>query len=110
MITIIISLLALISTFWLGAVPPLWCVMVYFMLVLMGIGLLFGNLNALSMEPFGHIAGLASGLIGGVSTLIAVIAGMLVGQAFNQTLIPIMLGFILLPGLSFAMTYWASRQ
>jgi DHA1 family bicyclomycin/chloramphenicol resistance-like MFS transporter len=110
MITIILSLLALISTFWLGAVPPLWCVMVYFMLVLMGIGLLFGNLNALSMEPFGHIAGLASGLIGGVSTLIAVIAGMLVGQAFNQTLIPIMLGFILLPGLSFAMTYWASRQ
>ncbi|KXJ50597.1 MAG: MFS transporter [Neptuniibacter sp. Phe_28] len=110
MITVIISLLALISTFWLGAVPPLWCVMVYFMLVLMGIGLLFGNLNALSMEPFGHIAGLASGLIGGVSTLIAVIAGMLVGQAFNQTLIPIMLGFILLPGLSFAMTYWASRQ
>ncbi|MFT6470836.1 MAG: DHA1 family bicyclomycin/chloramphenicol resistance-like MFS transporter [Neptuniibacter pectenicola] len=110
MITIIISLLALISTFWLSAVPPLWCVMVYFMLVLMGIGLLFGNLNALSMEPFGHIAGLASGLIGGVSTLIAVIAGMLVGQAFNQTLIPIMLGFILLPGLSFAMTYWASRQ
>ena len=110
MITVIISLLALISTFWLSAVPPLWCVMVYFMLVLMGIGLLFGNLNALSMEPFGHIAGLASGLIGGVSTLIAVIAGMLVGQAFNQTLIPIMLGFILLPGLSFAMTYWASRQ
>lgn len=110
MITVILSLLALISTFWLGAVPPLWCVMVYFMLVLMGIGLLFGNLNALSMEPFGHIAGLASGLIGGVSTLIAVIAGMLVGQAFNQTLIPIMLGFILLPGLSFAMTYWASRQ
>ncbi|MEM5535964.1 multidrug effflux MFS transporter [Neptuniibacter pectenicola] len=110
MITVILSLLALISTFWLSAVPPLWCVMVYFMLVLMGIGLLFGNLNALSMEPFGHIAGLASGLIGGVSTLIAVIAGMLVGQAFNQTLIPIMLGFILLPGLSFAMTYWASRQ
>lgn len=110
MITVILSLLALISTFWLSAVPPLWCVMVYFMLVLMGIGLLFGNLNALSMESFGHIAGLASGLIGGVSTLIAVIAGMLVGQAFNQTLIPIMLGFILLPGLSFAMTYWASRQ
>ncbi|WP_067864273.1 multidrug effflux MFS transporter [Neptuniibacter marinus] len=108
--TLIISIAVLISTYWLSPVPPLWFVMGYFLVVLMGIGLLFGNLNALSMEPFGHIAGLASGVIGGVSTLIAVVAGVVVGQAFNGTLVPIIVGFILLPGLSLLFTYWASRR
>ncbi|MDO6513689.1 MULTISPECIES: multidrug effflux MFS transporter [unclassified Neptuniibacter] len=108
--TLIISIAVLISTYWLSPVPPLWFVMGYFLVVLMGIGLLFGNLNALSMEPFGHIAGLASGVIGGVSTLIAVVAGVVVGQAFNETLVPIIVGFILLPGLSLLFTYWASRR
>lgn len=91
-------------------VPPFLVVMAYFMLLLMGIGLLFGNLNALCMEPFGHIAGLASSFIGVVSTLIAVVLGMLVGQAYNETLLPLVAGFIVLPGLAFLITRWASQQ
>lgn len=108
--TSLLSLVALICCFWLSAVPPLWFVMGYFMVLLMGIGLLFGNLNALSMEPFGHIAGLASSFVGVGSTLIAVFLGMLVGQAFNNTLIPLMLGFIVLPGIAFFITRWAANQ
>ncbi len=108
--TSLLSLSALISCFWLGVVPPLWFVMGYFMVLLMGIGLLFGNLNALSMEPFGHIAGLASSFVGVVSTLIAVSLGMIVGQAFNNTLIPLILGFIVLPGIAFLITRWAAQQ
>ncbi|PIE25492.1 MAG: Bcr/CflA family drug resistance efflux transporter [Neptuniibacter caesariensis] len=106
----LLSLVALMCTFWLGSVPPLGFLMGYFLLLLMGVGLLFGNLNALSMEPFGHIAGLASSFIGVVSTLLAVILGMAVGQAFNGTVIPLMLGFVILPGAAFWLTRWAAKQ
>lgn len=106
----VLSALALLAMVWLGAVPPLWFLMSYFMLLLMGVGLLFGNLNALSMEPFGHIAGLASSFVGVVSTLMAVILGMIVGQAFNGTVVPLMLGFVVLPGIAFFVTRWAVAQ
>ncbi|GGK67888.1 multidrug effflux MFS transporter [Amphritea balenae] len=108
--TALLSLVALISCIWLGSVPPLWFIMTYFTILLMGVGLLFGNLNALSMEPFGHIAGLASSFVGVVSTLIAVALGTIVGQSFNDTPIPLMLGFVLLPGGSFIITRWAASQ
>lgn len=35
------------------------------------VGLLFGNLNALALEPMGHIAGMAASVFGGVSTVLA---------------------------------------
>lgn len=106
----LLSIIALLCCAYLGAVPPLWFIMGYFLVLLMGVGLLFGNLNALSMEPFGHIAGLASSFVGVVSTLMAVILGMVVGQAFNETVIPLMLGFVILPGAAFFVTRWAAAQ
>ena len=36
-------------------------------------GFIFGNLNALAINPFGHIAGYASSIIGSLSTLIALV-------------------------------------
>ncbi|MAY43284.1 MULTISPECIES: multidrug effflux MFS transporter [unclassified Neptuniibacter] len=105
--TVILSLTALVAMVWLSAVPPLWFLMSYLMLLLLGMGLLFGNLNALAMEPFGHIAGLASSLVGVVSTLIAVGLGTLVGQSFNETVVPLIIGFVLLHGFAFLITRWA---
>ncbi|MGB0468550.1 MAG: multidrug effflux MFS transporter [Pontibacterium sp.] len=88
-------------------VPALWVIMLYFVQILFCMGLVFGNLNALSMEPFGHIAGMASGVVGALSTLIAVGVGTLVGQAFNDTVIPLITGFGVLGALSAIMTYMA---
>ena len=34
-------------------------------------GFLIGNLNALALEPMGHVAGMAASVIGGVSTVVA---------------------------------------
>lgn len=56
-------------------------------------GLLFGNINALAMEPFGRLAGLASGVIGAMTMLIGVAVGTLIGRSYNDTVIPLMLGF-----------------
>lgn len=58
-------------------------------------GLLFGNLNALALEPVGHIAGLASSTVGAVSTLAAVPLAAMLGLAFNGTPLPLILGVAL---------------
>lgn len=55
-------------------------------------GLTMGNLNALAMEPVGHIAGFASSMIGSVSTLFAVIFSVPIGLAFNGTPVPLSIG------------------
>jgi DHA1 family bicyclomycin/chloramphenicol resistance-like MFS transporter len=60
-------------------------------------------LNALAMEPLGHIAGLGSALIGSVSTLMSVAFGVVVANAYDQTVVPLVAGFAVL-GLAGLMT------
>lgn len=55
---------------------------------LFGIGLSFPNLSAASLEPFGHLAGSASALLGMTQFLIGGIAGGLVGVFHNPTTVP----------------------
>lgn len=69
----------------------MWGVVVFFC-----VGLLFGNLNALALEPMGHIAGIASAIIGATSNVIALMLGTIIGQLYDGTLIPLSLGFALL--------------
>lgn len=72
-------------------------------------GLVFGNLNALAMEPMGHIAGIASAIIGFVSSVISFALGSWIGQLYNGTLIPIATGFLVLGAISFAILLYAQR-
>lgn len=89
---------------------PLWALMLYFSLMLFALGVLFGNLNALAMEPFGHVAGLASSVVGAISTFMAVGFGIVVGQAFDDTVLPVIAGFALLGTSSGFITYWAFKH
>jgi MFS transporter, DHA1 family, multidrug resistance protein len=68
----------------------------YGVIELFCIGLLFGNLNALALEPMGHIAGIASAIIGALSNLIAIIFGTLIGQMYDGSLLPLLTGFTVL--------------
>ncbi|MDB5664769.1 multidrug effflux MFS transporter [Cypionkella sp.] len=51
-----------------------------------------GNLNALAMEPVGHIAGLAASVMTSVATVASVILAVPVGQMFDGTALPLMAG------------------
>ena len=55
-------------------------------------GLTIGNLNALAMEPVGHIAGIAASIIAALSTVGAVIIAAPIGLAFNGTPLPMAIG------------------
>jgi DHA1 family bicyclomycin/chloramphenicol resistance-like MFS transporter len=48
-----------------------------------------GNLNALALEPLGHIAGMASSLMGSLATVGGAIGGAVVGQLFDGTAVPV---------------------
>jgi DHA1 family bicyclomycin/chloramphenicol resistance-like MFS transporter len=87
--------------------PPLWLLMAYFMMVFFCIGVLFGNLNSLAMEPLGHIAGVGAAVIGSLSTLITVLLGTMIGQSYNGTVLPLITGLGILSVLSIFVVRWA---
>ena len=49
------------------------------------ITLIFGNLNAMALEPLGHIAGTAASVMGGVSTMAAALIATPIARAFDGT-------------------------
>ncbi len=93
-----------------GGVPELWLNMAYFIAAFFCFGMLFGNVNALAMEPLGHIAGVGAAVIGSMSTLISVPLGTVIGQLFDGTVRPLIGGFALLGALALALMYWTERR
>jgi DHA1 family bicyclomycin/chloramphenicol resistance-like MFS transporter len=76
--------------------PPLILFCLFIVTVFFCFGLIGPNLNAMAMEPMGHIAGTASSFIGFVTTACGAFFGFLVGQAFDGTVRPLIIGFTLL--------------
>ncbi|SFR49677.1 multidrug effflux MFS transporter [Litoreibacter janthinus] len=95
------SLAVLMATVF-GNVPfalyIIWTISLFFMA-----GLVIGNLNAMAMEPVGHIAGLASSVIGAVATILGVAIAAPIGLAFNGTPLPLAIGTALLSTLGFVL-------
>lgn len=89
-----------------GGAPDLWLNMVYFIVAFLSIGILFGNFNALAMEPLGHIAGVGAAVVGSTSTLISAPLGAFIGQEFDGTVLPLVGGFALLGSMAIALMYW----
>ncbi|HTN98159.1 MAG TPA: MFS transporter, partial [Nordella sp.] len=103
------SLGFLVIVFVLGGHPPLWAFVGFMIVLFFCNGLLFGNYNALAMEPMGHIAGVAAAVIGAGSSLIAVIAGTVIGRLYDGTVIPFIAGFACMEVAAFLVTEWAER-
>ncbi|KDB01854.1 hypothetical protein U879_20440, partial [Defluviimonas sp. 20V17] len=71
-----------------------WITCVFFM-----VAPVLGNLNALALEPMGHIAGTASSVTGALGTVLGVLLGAPIGLAFNGTPVPLMISVSVLSGL-----------
>jgi DHA1 family bicyclomycin/chloramphenicol resistance-like MFS transporter len=81
------------------AVQLLWCIGLFAMM-----GLTMGNLNALAMEPVGHIAGLAASVISALATVGSVLLAIPVGLAFDGTALPLLIGVAVLISLALALS------
>jgi MFS transporter, DHA1 family, multidrug resistance protein len=89
---------------------PFWAFMIFAIANFFCLGLLFGNLNAMAMEPMGHLAGVASSVIGALTSAISMLLGSFIGQLFNMTLVPLVAGFIILGGLALFIQFLLLRQ
>jgi DHA1 family bicyclomycin/chloramphenicol resistance-like MFS transporter len=69
-------------------------------------GLIAPNFNAMAMEPQGDNAGMASSVIGFVSTAIGALAGGFVGHMFDGTVLPLTVGFFALSSMCLAVVLW----
>lgn len=56
-------------------------------------GLTASNFGAMAMEPVGHIAGTASSVQGCISTLGGALIGLYIGQRYDGTTVPLLVGF-----------------
>jgi MFS transporter, DHA1 family, multidrug resistance protein len=93
-----------------AGLPPLWFLMAYLMLAFFCVGILFGNMNALAMTPLGHIAGIGAAVIGSLSTLISVPIGIVIGQSYNGTVVPLVASMAILTGLSIVVARYAEGR
>ncbi|EAT11023.1 bicyclomycin resistance protein [Oceanobacter sp. RED65] len=73
--------------------PPFPILFAYLMIAFSGFGILFGNFNALAVHALGHIAGVANSVISTIQTLISVLVGSIIGQLFDDTVFPLVIGF-----------------
>ena len=103
----LVSAAAWALAFAFDGLPPLWLFMAYLMIVLLCAGLQFGNLNALAMEPLGHLAGVGAAVVASLATLISVPVGTLVGQSFDGTVHVQIAAFAACGAASFAAMRWA---
>lgn len=100
--------LAVLTTFLAGygsfPVYFVWQVTVFFQ-----IGLTLGNLNALALEPLGHIAGMAASITAGLATVGSILLAVPVGLAFNGTPLPLLIGVAIFASLALLLTQFMRK-
>lgn len=104
------STLFFIAAWMQGGVLPLpifmtWAAINFFMM-----GFLFGNFNAIALEPLGHIAGIGAAIVGSLSTVISLGLGQAIGAAYNQTLLPLLGSFAVFGFASMLVMKWADLK
>jgi DHA1 family bicyclomycin/chloramphenicol resistance-like MFS transporter len=81
-----------------------WQTAVFFMA-----GMTMGNLNAIAMEPMGHIAGMAASVIGAVSTVLAAVIAGSIGLLFDGSIVPLGVGILTMSTLGFILMLHMGR-
>ncbi|REG82371.1 multidrug effflux MFS transporter [Marinomonas pollencensis] len=90
-------------------VPPLWLFLTLGVLVFFCQGLLFGNINAMAMEPLGRTAGLGAAIVSASSSLIGVMLSSLVGLFYADSVTPLACGFLIFSSTSLVLLHIAKR-
>jgi len=82
----------------------LWFYAAWTMSVFFQAGLTLGNLNALALEPMGHIAGSAASIITATATVGAVVIAVPIGLSFDGTPLPSAVGIFICAVVAFWLT------
>ena len=91
-------------------VPPLPYFLAWQLATFFCVGIIFGNLNALSLEPLGHMAGLGAAFVGSISTFLSLPLAWVIGHQFDGTVFPLVIGFALLGLATCGVVFWTDRE
>jgi DHA1 family bicyclomycin/chloramphenicol resistance-like MFS transporter len=72
---------------------PLWLFFSLLAIIMFSFGWAASNMNSLSMEPLGAVAGTASAVFGFIQTVGGALIGSYTGQLFNGTTVPAATGY-----------------
>ena len=87
--------------------PSLGSLIAYLLVNFFVVGIMFGNLNSMAMEPLGHIAGVGAAVVGSLASFISIPIGAWIGRSFNGTVLPLIGGFALLCLATIFVMRWA---
>ena len=87
----------------------LWMFVAFQAATMIFFGMIGANAGALAMEPLGHVAGTASSVQGTITTIGGALIGFAIGQNFNGTTIPFLVGFTSCGSLALIVAWWANR-
>ena len=104
-----VSIVTAIAAWHLPGGLPLWAFMAWGGIAFFCQGLLFGNFNAIAMEPLGQIAGVGAAMVGIVTSFLSLALGTVIAQAYDGTVIPLVGGFAMLGLLSLSAIWWTHR-
>ena len=94
----------------LGGVPDFMIFMGWQIACVFCVGMMFGNMQALAMEPLGHVAGLGAAIFGAGSTFVALPLSWMVSGYFDGTIIPLIRGFAIMGIVTLIMVLVARRR
>jgi len=87
-------------------IPPFPLFMVWLLATFLCVGFLFGNLNALAMEPLGRMVGLGASVIGSAATFMSLPFGWFIGNRFDGGITALVAGFLVLGLAALAAVRW----
>jgi DHA1 family bicyclomycin/chloramphenicol resistance-like MFS transporter len=106
---IVLTTIYLTVTYLMGGRTPLWLMVGFFAPSFFCMGILFGNLSAIAMEPLKHMAGIGAAIIGSLSNFISSSSGALVGRCYDGSMLPLASGFVILGSLTAIAMRWAEN-
>lgn len=107
--SLVYAIALILVTLWFDGLPPL---LLFGSILFVGfffLGGLFGNVNALAMEPLGHIAGVGASFIGFLTSLISVPISIVIVAFIDDDVMPIAIGFFVFSTLAFVSIKYALR-
>lgn len=107
---LVTSFLFLLISLYFNGLPPLWVTTIYLLFLFFCLGLIFGNLTALSMEHLGSIAGIGAAVVGSTSTLMSVGIAVVIGQQFDGTVYPLVISFFTATVLILGLFKWINLK
>lgn len=89
---------------------PLWLFFTLSVVQFFAFSMILSNFGALAMEPLGEVAGTAASTQGFLQMVPGTAIGILIGQLFNGSVVPLAVGYVTVTVLTAAAVLWLGRD